>query len=276
MPKIIEQFIKGKISEEKCEDRLVITDDFVAVIDGVSSKSSYLDDGKTTGNIAAGLIEDVIKSMPFDIDLNDFIESVNSSYKNYYEKSSFDLDVMKYGLQAMAVVFSKNAKEIWLIGDCVALINDDYYTNPKPSDIVLEELRSLKAHIDLKAKDMSEKDYFDENEPSRKLIEQLIVDATVFANDDSSRWGYSVLNGEDIPISLCKIINVKNKDVVVLASDGYPKVYKSLKESEENLKKTIEDDPYFYKKFISTKGLKPGQISYDDRSYVKFEVLYGK
>ena len=91
MPKIIEQFIKGKISEEKCEDRLVITDDFVAVIDGVSSKSSYLDDGKTTGNIAAGLIEDVIKSMPFDIDFNGFIESVNSSYKNYYEKSSFDL-----------------------------------------------------------------------------------------------------------------------------------------------------------------------------------------
>ena len=274
--KIIESFIKGKISKEKCEDRLVISDNFIAVIDGVSSKSPYLDNGKTTGNIAAGLIEDVIENMRKETSLKEFISLVNRAYEEYYIHSSFALDIERYGLQAMAVVYSDYEKKIWLIGDCVAIVQDDYYTNPKLSDTVLEELRSLKAHIDLQNNTVSEEDYFNQNEAARKFIEPIIVESTIFANDDNTRWGYSVLNGKDIPISLCKIIDVDENDTVILASDGYPYVYKSLKETEENLEKVINKDPYFYKDFISTKGLKPGQISYDDRTYVKFEVQNGR
>ena len=34
--------MQGKVSDEKCEDASFISDDFVAVIDGVSSKSDFL------------------------------------------------------------------------------------------------------------------------------------------------------------------------------------------------------------------------------------------
>lgn len=270
--KVIESFIKGKISEAMCEDRLVISDNFIAVIDGVSSKSHYLDNGKTTGNIASGIIKDIIKSMPKETSLQKFVLMVNEGYENYYNNSSFDLDIDRYGLQAMAVVYSDFEKKIRLIGDCVAVVEDDYFINPKLSDIVLEELRSLKAHIDLHNSNLTDEEYFDENEAARKFIEPLIIESTVFANDNSTRWGYSVLNGKDIPIDLCKVINVKKGETIILASDGYPHVFNTLDDTEENLKKVIENDPYFYKDFISTKGLKHGQISYDDRTYVKFEV----
>ena len=39
--KIIEQFIEGKRSQKECEDGIVVTPDFIAVIDGSTSKSQY-------------------------------------------------------------------------------------------------------------------------------------------------------------------------------------------------------------------------------------------
>ena len=45
--KVIEKFIKGKYDkEELCEDAIVVTEDFVVVIDGVTTQSDFLVDGK--------------------------------------------------------------------------------------------------------------------------------------------------------------------------------------------------------------------------------------
>ncbi len=58
---------------------------------------------------------------------------------------------------------------------------------------------------------------------------------------------------------------------IVLASDGYPKLKSTLKESEEELAKIIEIDPLCYKTYFSTKGLKKGNFSFDDRTYIRFK-----
>ena len=48
--KIIESFIKGKKDNaDLCEDGLVITTNYIAVIDGVTSKGKILWDNKTSG-----------------------------------------------------------------------------------------------------------------------------------------------------------------------------------------------------------------------------------
>ena len=57
---------------------------------------------------------------------------------------------------------------------------------------------------------------------------------------------------------------------VILASDGYPFLGDSLQESEEALKKQLEDDPLCINSFKATKGLMRGNKSFDDRCYVKF------
>ena len=61
---IIEVFCKGKSANKVCEDLYAISDSFVAVIDGVTSKSDFLVNGKTTGRLAAGIIKDVVEAMP--------------------------------------------------------------------------------------------------------------------------------------------------------------------------------------------------------------------
>ncbi|MBR5764937.1 MAG: hypothetical protein IKX93_10015, partial [Bacteroidaceae bacterium] len=60
---IIEQFSKGKNENQPCEDRLVITDDYVAVIDGSTSKGNFTFDGMRSGLIAAKLVGDCIAEM---------------------------------------------------------------------------------------------------------------------------------------------------------------------------------------------------------------------
>lgn len=270
--RIIEKFIKGKKSQETCEDALVYNDNFVAVIDGVSSKSNYSYDGMTTGKISSNIVKNVIYNMDGKIGLNEFIDLVNSEYDSFYKNNSFDLDVSKHGLQSMSVVYSDYQKKIWLIGDCIAVVNGVTYENPKKSDIVLSELRSMLINAYLLRNNLEESQYFNNGDLARKEIEPLILEGTIFANKENSERGYSVLNGEKIPNKLIRIISVKDGDEVVLASDGYPKVFTNLEESEKNLKLILDKDLYCYKLYKSTKGVKENNLSFDDRTYIRFEV----
>lgn len=67
--KIIESNIIGKKSQEACEDGLVMTDDFIAVIDGSTSKKqmlcrdrwiSYLSRGRKGGIIGRRILHYII------------------------------------------------------------------------------------------------------------------------------------------------------------------------------------------------------------------------
>ena len=57
---------------------------------------------------------------------------------------------------------------------------------------------------------------------------------------------------------------------MILTSDGYPEVKETLRKTEENLKEILINDPGCYKKYLSTKGVKKGQTSFDDGTYVRF------
>ena len=56
---------------------------------------------------------------------------------------------------------------------------------------------------------------------------------------------------------------------IVLASDGYPRLMPTLRESEKELECLLAEDPLCIGDNIATKGLKVGQKSFDDRSYIR-------
>ena len=78
---------------------------------------------------------------------------------------------------------------------------------------------------------------------------------------------YAVIDGFEIPMDKVKI--VPSGTEVILASDGYPYLAGTLEESEERLQKQLEDDPLCIYSFKATKGLMIGNISFDDRAYVR-------
>ena len=56
---------------------------------------------------------------------------------------------------------------------------------------------------------------------------------------------------------------------VVLASDGYPRILPTLAASEEALAGLLAADPLCIGPLCGTKGVRPGNVSFDDRAYVR-------
>ena len=100
--------------------------------------------------------------------------------------------------------------------------------------------------------------------------------ATAFANKRGSAYGYSVLNGEEIPEELIKVIRLSefsgSEHEIILASDGYPVLKPTLQQSEWELEYIMREDPQCCRMYESTKGLKSGNKSFDDRTYIRFQI----
>jgi hypothetical protein len=59
---------------------------------------------------------------------------------------------------------------------------------------------------------------------------------------------------------------------LVIASDGYPVIERSLARSEATLARLLAKDPWCVGELLGTKGVGPGQVSFDDRAYLRLVV----
>lgn len=76
---IYEQFIQGKHDAASCEDGLVVTDHFVAVIDSSTSKGNKrVNPSMRNGRYAMELITAFVREMPADIRLDTFCEKITA------------------------------------------------------------------------------------------------------------------------------------------------------------------------------------------------------
>ncbi len=264
---VLEQFTKGKISDALSEDRIFVSNDFAAVIDGVSDKYKTTWQGHHGGWVASSQIVDVLRDLNPNATCQDFIHQVNKAFFRFYENADLTCPPEQFILQAVAAVYSAAKNEIWLIGDAQVRMNGQNYHARKKSDEVLADCRSLLLHIN-DINDGSEAGY----QAAREAIVPLILEATCFANKTGTRFSYAILNGEEIPEDLVQIIPLDDAEEFILASDGYPEVLDNLALTEEKLADVLEQDPGCYKVFPETKGLNPGQKSFDDRAYLRIRI----
>lgn len=269
--KVLESFKKGKKDDKTCEDMLFISKDFIAVIDGVTSKSDFRYKDQTSGKIAAQLVSETLKLLPADADVKLFVDRANEAINHFYEAVEFPYDRDQVGLQAACVVYSAHFNEIWLIGDCQAAVDGKTYLNPKKSDEILAAFRCLVLQI---LKDEGEqREETTQKDEARGMILPWILRSTRYANDDTTEYGYSVLNGHPVPDQLIKKITLDTgSHEVILTSDGYPVIERNLEESEKTLSRLLKEDPACCIQIHSTKGMGEGQESFDDRTFVRFLV----
>ena len=280
--KIIESNIIGKKSQEACEDGLVMTDDFIAVIDGSTSKTpKHLSPDMKNGRYAMMLISEYIQQeMKADATVDEFCEGITAYiYNKVYLPMGIEEQLRLHPeerLTASAIIYSNQKKEVWMVGDCQAIINGKLYDNSKPYEQEIAQKR-----VELIAQGLSPAE-------ARKQIEPLLIEAMLSGQNQT----YTVIDGFPIYREGVKIVALKMKPAsssietyfqehpkpvsspneVVLASDGYPFLKPTLAESEAALEHLIAHDPQCIHDFIATKGLVAGNKSFDDRTYVRFIV----
>ena len=287
--KIIESSIIGKKSPEACEDGMVVTDDFIAVIDGSTSKTpKHLNPEMKNGRYAMMLISEYIREeLKADASVDDFCQGVTAYiYNKVYEKLGVEERLKEHPeerLTASAILYSRTRNEVWMVGDCQAIIAGKLYENGKPYEQEIARKR-----VELIEQGLSPAE-------ARKQIEPLLIEAMlsgqnqtytvidgfpiyregvkVVSVSDSSSVQDSVPASDSVPCSdsasASGTISVSSSEIV-LASDGYPFLKPTLAASEAALAEQIANDPQNIHSFIATKGIVEGNKSFDDRTYIRF------
>ena len=287
--KIIESSIIGKKSQEACEDGMVVTDDFIAVIDGSTSKTpKHLNPDMNNGGYAMMLISEYIREeLKADASVDDFCQGVTAFiYNKVYEKLGVEEWLKEHPeerLTASAILYSWTRNEVWMVGDCQAIIDGKLYENGKPY-----EEKIARKRVELIEHGLSPAE-------ARKQIEPLLIKAMlsgqnqtytvidgfpvyregvkVVSVSDSSSVQDSVPASDSVPCSdsasASGTISVSSSEIV-LASDGYPFLEPTLAASEAALAEQIANDPQNIRSFIATKGIVEGNKSFDDRTYIRF------
>jgi hypothetical protein len=287
--KIIESSIIGKKSQEACEDRMVVTDDFIAVIDGSTSKTpKHLNPDMKNGRYAMMLISEYIREeLKADASVDDFCQGVTTYiYNKVYEKLGVEERLKEHPeerLTASAILYSRTRNEVWMVGDCQAIIDGKLYENGKPYEQEIARKR-----VELIEQGLSPAE-------ARKQIVPLLIKAMlsgqnqtytvidgfpiyregvkVVSVSDSSSVQDSVPASDSVPcsdsVSASGTISVSSSEIV-LASDGYPFLKPTLAASEATLAEQIANDPQNIHSFIATKGIVEGNKSFDDRTYIRF------
>lgn len=280
---IIERNVTGKKGPGECEDGIALTDDFIAVIDGSTSKSPFrIDPDMTNGQLAMLTITSLITgpsqtasaqgqrtvSLPSCLTtgaiprldpsatVGDFCQAATACLKSVYDRlgiTSRLASAPEMRPCASCAVLSLRRKEIWMIGDCQAMVDGTTYDNPKPYEEGIARQRAQLINQGTPPAD------------ARKAIEPLIVTEMRGGQNRT----YAVIDGFPTFMPGVKVIPVTDHAEVVLATDGYPFLRPTLAESELLLERQLADDPQNVRSFIATKGLKDGQTSFDDRSYIR-------
>lgn len=264
---IIESFIMGKTGDaDACEDIIVASENFYAVIDGVTSKFSVKYKGKSTGRYCAEIVAEAISRFDKEIDCQGALKAINDTVKKAYEGTPITLENK---MQACVIIYSKAKREVWCYGDCQLMINGEFFDHTKRIDSLMAEMRALTIMTYLN-EGGEESDIY-QQDIGREAILPFLKKQSLFANKDGF-FGYAVIDGTGINKNLIKVYNVNDGDHVVLSSDGYPKLFKTLKESEDYLDYTLRADPLSIKENMQTKMKSKENISFDDRSYLSFIV----
>lgn len=262
----------------KSEDGIVTTDNFIAVIDGSTSKTPRRHcPFMSNGRYAMLLVGRYIRRMPAGISCHEFCKGVTSYVYRHYKYPILPgltprlrlkriAEHPEERLTASAIIYSRVRREIWMVGDCQCLANGNYYDNPKPYEHRLAGLRADRVR-ELLAQGVTIEQQL-ENDPAR----QAIIPALLEAMQEQNKT-FAVIDGFRIAEQHVPVYALDFRPwEIVFASDGYPRLAPTLSESETLLAEQQAQDPLNIGELKATKAFLKANNSFDDRAFIRFTV----
>jgi hypothetical protein len=272
---VIQRFVVSKTGvPADCEDAVFISDNFAAVVDGATTPEIQPPTARS-GRIAAQLLVEALGSLPADIAAHAAVGRLNSELLDWYRASKRVHVAQEDPTQrasASVIIFSRYRREVWSVGDCTVRIGDRSCRNESSLERVAAEARS----VVLEAALVTGSTIYElaQRDPGRAAIEPLLHANRVLRNARSEyEYAHPGLDGFLAQDYVPEVYVVPDEvDEIVLASDGYPIVERTLEESERRLEEILREDPLCFRLFKATKGRYDGALSFDDRAYLRISV----
>lgn len=262
--RIIEQFCQGKRPDQTaCEDRLLITDHHLAVIDGATSKTGRSHRGRSEG----GVVADAIAAA---LEVAGGLEPGRQTVDYLSAAVEGALDPLGWAApprpNAVIAVYSEEFRAITRVGDVGVLINGQGGVPDKQVDRVLAETRAL-------AQRLGAAGAAGDPDPARSFILPLLARQYLLQNHAEDPFGFGCIDGAHVPDRFIEVIGTRPGDEVVLCSDGYVAPAGSLSQTEARLAALLARDPERVGDPPGTKAWdKARHVSFDDRTYLRFAV----
>lgn len=244
-------------------DRLVATDAWVAVIDGVTPKSEDM-----TGAVAATelLVDDLAAAVeaadplldPYD--LVDRLAEVTAGHQGRHRPC------------AAGAVFSLAARRVVLVTDTwVSVDGEARFYGHRYEELVSGIRRAITERELAAGRSMAE---LRRDDPGRQAIADLLAREAELMNVDAyGDYFYAAWTGQPIPRQLLTAVDVPpDARELVLATDGYPVLEPTWEASEAALRRELAADPLRIGPHGGPKAHAPGAESFDDRTFVRVDL----
>lgn len=265
--KVIEQLVRSRFGDPaEGEDVVLVTDDYVAVIDGATSRAPD-DAPNTRGRVAAEIVADAVTHLPAGVDAFQAFDMVTGRLRERLSAPQLDDPALRPC--AAAIILSAARREIWRVADCSYVLDGQAFTTGTEVDRFAAGCRA--AFLEASIAAGTAIDELRQHDTGADLIRPLVRAAAHLRNRVSpTAWAYGALDGTPIPRGYIEVQALgPNERDVVLASDGYPTPKNNLDASEVELRETLAKDPLMFRTHRGTRGQMAGMESFDDRAFVR-------
>lgn len=254
------------------EDVVFTNEHFIGIFDGSSLAKNERIEGMTGGRYAAMTLAQIASTLPWDVTPKRAVQTLTREFNAAMQRAAVreGIDPDKSLACATMVMYSRGRQEIWSVGDCTALVDGKRHHYPIRVAEMRAQLRQYMIHQEME-KGKTRSDLLDFDPTEDEIKNTVMKDSKVFANSDNPVFGYGVLNGKPVPENQIRVIPAANAKEIVLASDGYPKIFNTLAKTSAHLRRVVKQDPLCYTINPQPKAAH-GKL-YDDVSYVRFRPL---
>jgi hypothetical protein len=265
---VVEQFVAGKLPDRRlCEDAIVVTAAHAAVIDGATDITGRRYDGRAGGRWAMEACRDAVRAFPPDIDAAAAAAALTGELAARLDRTLPATDRPS----ASVTVFSATRRELWQIGDvgfAYPGLPAGSGTPRKRIDRIAADFRAAFLAAEMAGGNRPDR----KTDPARPVIRQLIARQGALRNT-TGPFGFAGIDGTPVPTELLVVHPVPpGVTDLVIATDGYPQIAPTLAETEAVLARLLEADPWCVNELSGTKGVLEGQLSFDDRAYLRLRI----
>ncbi len=258
---IVEAWTRAKSGHDELnEDAYVVAGDLVAVFDGETDKTGG--GIPSPGRQAVLALVEAVSSLPSACPARHVVKLLHEAVAAASAPGCTPV--------AVGALLDLRSRRIIRVGDVSVGLDGVVHRAEKQLDMIAANARAALLRALIRAGDDVEQ--LRERDPGRDMILPLLRAASTWRNVTASDLGFAAFDGTATPESMIDVYEVPASAEVVLASDGYFDVRPSLDETEEILAAAVQADPLRIGSPPSTKGVRLGYESYDDRTYVRIRT----